>query len=144
MMGMTRTEDLSDAEWSRIEPLLPSSAGRPRPGRLRTRPARLLADKGYSSRANRDLLRRRGIPHTIPEPRDQANNRRRRGSQGGRPVGFSAATYRNRKVVERCFNRLKQWRGLATRTDKHAHNYQGGLLLASALLWAPPDPADTS
>jgi hypothetical protein len=62
------------------------------PGWPRTRPARLLADKGYSSRANRDLLRRRGIPHTIPEPRDQANNRRQRGSQGGRPVGFSAAT----------------------------------------------------
>ncbi len=106
------------------------------PGRPRTRPARLLADKGYSSRANRELLRRRDIPHTIPEPRDQQNNRRRRGSKGGWPVGFSAAAYRNRNVVERCFNRLKQWRGLATRTDKHAHNYQGGLLLASVLLWA--------
>ncbi len=106
------------------------------PGRPCTRPDRLLADKGYSSRANRELLRRRGIPHTIPEPRDQQNNRRRRGSRGGRPVGFSAAAYRNRNVVERCFNRLKQWRGLATRTDKHAHNYRGGLLLASVLLWA--------
>ncbi len=98
-------------------------------GRPRTRPSRLLADKGCSSRANRELLRPRGIPHIIPERRDQANNRRRRGSQGGRPVGFSATTYRNRNVVERCFNQLKQWRGLATRTHKHAHNYQGGLLL---------------
>ncbi len=42
-----------------------------RPGRPRRRPDRVLADKGYSSRANRNLLRSRGIPHTIPEPKDQ-------------------------------------------------------------------------
>jgi hypothetical protein len=39
------------------------------PGRPRTCPDYLVADKGYSSRANRALLRRRGIAHTIPEPR---------------------------------------------------------------------------
>ncbi len=40
------------------------------PGRPRARPDYLVADKGYSSRANRTLLRRRGIAHTIPEPGD--------------------------------------------------------------------------
>lgn len=40
-----------------------------RPGRPRRRPERVLADKGYSSRANRNLLRSRGIAHTIPEPK---------------------------------------------------------------------------
>lgn len=106
------------------------------PGRPRTRPARLLAEKGYSSRANRELLRRRGIPHTIPEPRDQQNNRRRRGSKGGRPVGFSAAAYRNRNVVERCFNRSNSGAAWPPAPTSTPTNYQGGLLLASVLLWA--------
>ncbi len=57
-------------------------------GRPRTTPDRLSADKAYSSRSNRRYLRRRRIKHTIPEPRDQRANRRRRGSRGGRPVGF--------------------------------------------------------
>ena len=39
-------------------------------GRPRTRPARVLADKAYSSRAIRASLRRRGITATIPEPAD--------------------------------------------------------------------------
>jgi transposase len=33
------------------------------------------------------------------------------------------------------FNRLKAWRGLATRYDKHALIYRGGLVLAAILLW---------
>ncbi len=40
------------------------------PGRPRTCPNYEVADKGYSSRANRTLLRRRGISHTMPKPRD--------------------------------------------------------------------------
>jgi transposase len=107
------------------------------PGRPRTRPDYLLADKGYSSRANRALLRRRGIAHTIPEPRDQQANRRRKGSAGGRPVGFHAGRYARRNVVERGFCQVKQWRGLATRYDKHARNYAGALNLAALLTWLP-------
>lgn len=80
------------------------------PGRPRTCPDYVVADKGYSSRANRALLRRRGIAHTIPEPRDQAANRRRKGSAGGRPVGFDKNRYIRRNVVERCFCQVKQWR----------------------------------
>jgi hypothetical protein len=45
----------------------------------------------YSSRAPRDLLRHRGIGHTIAEPDDQRANRRRRGSAGGHPVGSDPA-----------------------------------------------------
>jgi transposase len=39
-------------------------------------------------------------------------------------------------VVERGINRFKHWRGLATRYDKTARNYLGGLHLASILMWA--------
>jgi transposase len=105
------------------------------PGRPRTRPTTLIADKAYSARAHRAQLRRRGIRAVIPEPSDQIRHRKNRGSAGGRPPTFDAATYRDRNVVERAFNQLKGWRGLATRYDKHARTYRGGLVLASALLW---------
>lgn len=104
-------------------------------GRPRTRPDHVVADKGYSSRANRQLLRRRGIAHTIPERDDQKANRVRRGRAGGRPYRFDRAVYRRRNVVERCFNQLKQWRGIATRYDKTATNYRGAIQLAALLLW---------
>jgi transposase len=107
------------------------------PGRPRTCPDYMVADKGYSSRANRALLRRRGISHTIAQPGDQAANRRRKGSAGGRPVGFDKARYARRNVVERSFCQVKQWRGLATRYDKHARNYAAALNLAALLTWLP-------
>jgi transposase len=77
------------------------------PGRPRVRPSHVLGDKGYSSRAIRTWLRRRGISHTIPERADQVRNRHRRGSRGGRPPVFDRQLYKRRNVVERCFNRLK-------------------------------------
>lgn len=104
-------------------------------GRPRTTPERVLADKAYSSRAIRYLLRRRGIAATIPERRDQAANRRRRGVLGGRPPAFDRAVYRDRNVVERCFARLKQFRAIATRFDKLADRYRAGVVLASLILW---------
>ncbi len=51
-------------------------------GRARVRPQRVLADKAYSTRANRAWLRRHGIRATIPVPADQAANRRNRGAGG--------------------------------------------------------------
>lgn len=77
---------------------------RPRGGRPRTRPDLVVADKAYSSRAIRTHLRRRGIRHTIPEPRDQANSRLRKGRRRGRPVGFDRDDYRRRNEAERTTN----------------------------------------
>lgn len=108
---------------------------RPGAGRPWTRPLRVLADKGYSSRAIRTYLRRRGIAATIPERSDQQANRHRRGSAGGRPPAFDPIAYRRRNVVERCFNRFKQYRAIATRYDKTAVSYQGMLDLAALLMW---------
>jgi transposase len=109
----------------------------PRPGRGRpwARPRRVLADKGYSTRAIREHLRRRGIITTIPERADQQANRRRRGPAGGRPPTFDRVAYRRRNVVERCFQRLKQHRAIATRYDKTATTYQGMIDLATLLIW---------
>lgn len=104
-------------------------------GRPRTRPEHIVADKAYSSRAIRSWCRRRGIGVTIPERTDQVAGRRRRGSAGGRPPAFDREVYRGRNVVERCFNRLKQFRAIATRFDKLAARYRAGLHLAALILW---------
>ena len=108
-------------------------------GRPRTRPARVVADKGYSSRKIRAYLRRRGIACTIPERADQIAGRRRRGES---PCRLDRTAYRRRNVVERCFNRLKQNRALATRFDKRAVHYQAIVTLACLRLWLT-DFADT-
>lgn len=108
---------------------VPRAGGR---GRPRRRPHRVIADKGYSYPRCRRWLRERQIPHTIPERSDQRAQRARR---PGRPLAFDKAIYARRNVVERCINRLKQWRGLATRYEKRAVNYRAMLVLASIVLW---------
>nr|WP_157313746.1 IS5 family transposase [Microbacterium sp. MAH-37] len=102
-------------------------------GRPRTRPDAVRGDKAYSSRAIRSHLRGRGIKAVIPEPRDQQGHRKRRGSRGGRPVGLDADDYKNRNVIERRFCHTKQWRGLATRYDKHAIVYRAAVLIHTAI-----------
>jgi transposase len=108
---------------------------RPGSGRPRTRPDALLGDKAYSSRANRRLLRAKRVKTAIPQPADQKAHRKRRGSAGGRPPAFDAALYKDRNLVERSFNDHKQWRGLATRYDKLAAIYRGGVVLRAITLW---------
>ena len=93
----------------------------------------LLADKAYSHPSTRAHLRARRIPHTIPERRDQKAQRKAKGSRGGRPPKFDAERYVERNTVERGFGRLKQWRGIATRYDKYALTFLGGVLLAATL-----------
>ncbi len=105
------------------------------PGRPRTRPDTVLADKAYSARGHRALLHGRGINAVIPEPADQAAHRRRRGSRGGRPVSYNRLAYRGRNVIERAFNQLKAWRGIATRYDKYATVFRGAVVLAAITLW---------
>jgi transposase len=95
----------------------------------------VLADKAYSSKANRAYLRRRGIKAVIPEKTDQAANRKRKGSQGGRPVRHNAEMYKERNTVERTINRVKAWRGIATRYDKTPASYLAGLHLRASMIW---------
>ena len=105
-------------------------------GRPRTRPDAVRGDKAYSSRAIRAHLRSRGIKAVIPEPDDQKGHRKRRGSRGGRPVDLDAVDYRNRNVIERNYCTIKQWRGLATRYDKHAVVYRAAVVLNAVLAWS--------
>jgi transposase len=108
----------------------------PRPrGRPRQRPADLALDKGYSYPNCRRLLRRRKLRHVIPERRDQREQRRAKGCQGGRPPRYQHAAYRLRNWAERGVNRLKQWRAVATRYDKRAASYLATVQFAAIMIW---------
>ena len=85
----------------------------------RSRPDGVVADKAYSHPSTRDALRRTGIRAVIPQRSDQ--------------IGYRAS--RGRNVVERALCRLKNWRVIATRYDKHARNYRAGLVLAAIVLF---------
>ena len=97
---------------------------RGRKGRRRLRPKRVAGDKGYSSRKYRQYLRRHGIRITIPRKKNEH-----------RTGPFDRQVYRQRNQVERLFNRLKQFRRVATRYEKRAVNYAAMLTIAMILLW---------
>lgn len=112
-----------------------TTTGQPAPGRPRTTPQALLGDKAYSSRATRQMLAARGIKTVIPQRADEVRHRLDRGQAGGRPPSFDPVAYKQRNAVERSFNDHKQWRGIATRYDKLATNYRGGVVLRAIVIW---------
>jgi transposase len=86
--------------------------------------ATLIADRAYDTNAIRGLAAERGVWANIP-PRSI-----RKGS-----FAFSTWVYRQRNLVERFFNRIKQFRGLATRYDRRPENYLAALKLAAVRIW---------
>ena len=96
-----------------------------------------------STRSGRAALRRRGIRFTSPQRRGQIAHRRAKGSHGGRPPAFDPGLYADRNVVERCLNRLKQFRALATRYAKRAAYYRAEITIAAIVLWLRTDLQDT-
>ena len=84
----------------------------------------LLADRAYDSDALRQSLKERGawanvkpMPHRVNVP------------------AFSPFLYRYRNLVERFFNKLKHYRAIATRYEKHAANYLALVKLAASRIW---------
>lgn len=65
-----------------------------------------------------------------PESQPQAQGIRRRPT-----VTYDKEAYKRRNVVERSFNTLKQWRGLATRYDKLAQTYRSAAVLQAVVIW---------
>lgn len=86
--------------------------------------ATVLADKAYDTDGIRAFVASRGGWANIP-PRIT-----RKGT-----FAFSRWVYRQRNLVERFFNRLKQMRGIATRYDRRADNYLAAIKLAALRIW---------
>jgi transposase len=125
-----------DGDNPQLLPLLDGiRVARAGPGRPRSRPGAVLADKAYSHPSTRKALRERRIQLVSPERSDQIARRKAAGSKGGRPPAFDAELYKQRNVVERCFNRLRQFRDLATRYAKRVAYYQAELTIAAIILW---------
>lgn len=87
--------------------------------------ATVIADKGYDSDQIRAHIRAQGAIPNIPN----RSNRKRR-------YRWKKAIYRERNHVERFFNRLKQFRRIATRYEKLGANYFAFIQLACMRLWA--------
>ena len=98
---------------------------RTKSGQRRLRPQRLVADKGYTSRAFRTYLHRKHICCTIA----RRSNERHRGT-------FNKQHYRKRNIVERLINRLKQFRRIATRYEKRASNFSAMITIAAICLFS--------
>ncbi|GBQ52307.1 transposase [Komagataeibacter oboediens DSM 11826] len=86
----------------------------------------LLADKGYDADLIREELAKAEIEAVIPSKSNRRN-----------PVPHDKTKYRWRNLVERLFNKLKNWRRVATRYDKTKESYLGFVSLVSALQWIP-------
>ena len=84
----------------------------------------LLADKAYDSHRIRNLANERGAWANIPPKSNRKN-----------PICFSPYLYRNRNEVERFFNRIKQYRRIATRYKRLAENFLAFIKLAAIRLW---------
>lgn len=99
---------------------------RPGPGRPRSKPRRLIADRGYDSDPFRARLATRGIELIAPH---RAGRRRPR-TQDGRPL----RRYRRRWIVERTFAWLQSFRRLVVRYDRLLSSYQGFFHAACLLI----------
>ena len=85
---------------------------------------RLIADKAYDTNSFRELLAEQAVEAVIP-----SLNRRKQ------PIPYDLAAYRTRNLIERMFNRLKDFRRLATRYDKLARNFLATAAIAALVLW---------
>jgi transposase len=87
-------------------------------------PKKMLGDKAYDSAELRAHLDQRGTKPVIP---NRCNRKQ--------PFSFSKRLYKLRWRIESAFNRLKDFRRIATRYDRLARNYLASVCLAAALVW---------
>ena len=90
----------------------------------RVAPKAVLADKGYDADSFIKSLQARAIKVVIPPKSNRKVQR-----------ACNFALYAERNLVERFFNGIKHYRGIATRYEKTARNFLAGLHLVCALAW---------
>lgn len=86
--------------------------------------AKVIADKGYDADWIRELIEDQDCQPHIPPKSNRYDG-----------ITYSKRLYKKRNLIERCFNKLKQFRHIATRYDRLALNYLAMIKLASTRLW---------
>lgn len=84
----------------------------------------ILGDKGYDSQAFRQIITSNGCVAVIP----CRSNRKEK-------IEIDRHIYKERHLVENCFNKLKRYRRISTRFEKLAVHYLAFLHLACTLIW---------
>jgi len=84
----------------------------------------MLGDKAYDSAELRCELDERGSKPVIPNK----SNRKQ-------PFSFNNRLYKLRWRIENAFNRLKDFRRIATRYDKLARNFLSAISLVATVTW---------
>jgi len=87
------------------------------------KPKRLLADKAYDADSLRKWLTQRRVKAVIPSTTSRRT-----------PYPLDHKAYKRRNVIERMFCKLKNWRRIATRYDRHAQNYLAALALVAIII----------
>lgn len=87
------------------------------------KPRAIVADKGYSSAANRAAARQQGIVPVIPH----------KSNEKGQPKHFASGLYKGRSRIEQAFGRLKRFKRVALRCEKTALNYMSILSWSAGL-----------
>ena len=86
---------------------------------------RVIADKGYDSDKILAYIQAQGTAAVIPSTSNRKTQRE-----------YSRELYRERNLIERAFNRLKQWRRIATRYDRRSLYFLAALHLTAAVTWS--------
>ena len=87
-------------------------------------PNHMLGDMAYDGDELRDALDQRQTKAVIPNRPNRKH-----------PLSFNKRIYKLRWRIESAFNRLKDFRRIATRYDRLARNYLASVCLAAALVW---------
>jgi len=83
----------------------------------------LIADKAFDNNALRAILNERGAVAVIPAKADRTT-----------PIPHDAEMYKWRHLVENFFQRIKEFRRIATRYDKTDTSFAAAIYLVGALL----------
>jgi transposase len=103
------------SDYSGFDPLIDAEGPEPKV---------LLADRGYDSDHIRETMEARGAATVIPARKNRKTH-----------IPVDGYIYALRNRIERCFNKLKNSRRLATRYDKTAQSYLGFVHIAAIRLW---------
>jgi len=86
----------------------------------------VIADRGYDSNGFRTLIADIGAKAVVPSKSTRVAI-----------IRHDAKAYRLRNRIERCFNKLKHFRRIATRYDRRDIHFLAALHLVAALQWLP-------